>query len=199
VKSLHLCLANSQQSCSSRQCGQTTLNATGDVSIVDLRIPVVVGAGLGAFAAGMADPQVVACPINPVERPTLARARASRASTLRRQLLGIDTVTPDTETSSSIDPASRITSPVGDTGIVVGGANLLPAKVDASVEYALLSDFPSWQNLLELANSAAALLFPTYTVRGVTAASRAAVVGGQLTPQLNAALPHPARSRSTSI
>jgi hypothetical protein len=103
-------------------------------------------------------------------------------------LLGIDTVTPDTEASSSIVPGSRIDSPVGDTGIVVGGANLLPIKVDASVEYALLSDFPSWPNPFALANSGAALLFPTYTVRGLTAASRSAVLDGQLTPQLDAAL-----------
>jgi hypothetical protein len=189
---------------------QTTLNTTGDVNIVDLRIPVVIGTGLGAFAAGMAYPQVLAeLPDQPGGASSAGGPLAGSVTILpmvllgnpgrangglfarfypEAALLGIDTVTPDTEASSSIAPGRRIDSPVGDTGIVVGGANLLPIKLDASVEYALLSDFPSWPNPLALANSAAALLFPTYAVRGVTAASRAAVVDGQLTPQLDAAL-----------
>ena len=32
--------------------------------------------------------------------------------------------------------------PVGNTGIVLGGANLIPIKVDGTVEYDPLSDFP---------------------------------------------------------
>jgi hypothetical protein len=52
---------------------QTTLNTTGDVNIVDLRIPVVIGTGLGAFAAGMAYPQVLAELPNQPEQPLCHR------------------------------------------------------------------------------------------------------------------------------
>lgn len=47
----------------------------------------------------------------------------------------------------------------GDTGIVVGAANLIPIKVDGTVEYDPLSDVPAWPNPVTLANSAAALAF----------------------------------------
>ena len=77
---------------------------------------------------------------------------------------------------------------IGNTGIALGAANLIPIKVDGTVEYDPLSDFPAWPNPVSLANSGAALLFPTYILRGVTAASLTEVVDGQLTPQLNDAL-----------
>ena len=51
------------------------------------------------------------------------------------RLFGIDTVTPDTQMTSSGG------IPIGNTGLAVGGANLIPVKVDATVEYDLLSDF----------------------------------------------------------
>ncbi|TPG36579.1 hypothetical protein [Mycolicibacterium hodleri] len=94
-------------------------------------------------------------------------------------LLGIDTVTPDAEASSSSDGIG-LSIPVGNTGIVLGDANLIPVKIDGTVEYHPLSDVPAWPNPVSVANSAAALLFPTYLLRGITAASLTQVLDCQL-------------------
>jgi hypothetical protein len=183
----------------------------GDLNAVDVRVPVVLGFGLGAFAAGMAYPQVVAqLPFQPGgaqytgDSPLLGSLTILPMILLRNPgrangglfarfypeaaLLGIDTITPDTEVSSSVNPNNPINIPVGNTGIVLGGANLVPIKVDATVEYDPLSDVPAWPNPVSLANSAAALFFPTYILRGVTDASLTQVVDGQLKPQLAQAL-----------
>jgi len=183
----------------------------GDLNAVDLRVPVVVGFGLGAFAAGMAYPQVVEqlpqqpggaqytgdspllgsitiLPMILLRNPGRANGGLFARFYPEAALLGIDTVTPDTEVSSSIDPNNPFNSPIGTTGIVLGGANLVPIKVDATVEYDPLSDVPAWPNPFSLANSAAALAFPTYILRGVTAESMTEVTAGQLTPQLAEAL-----------
>jgi hypothetical protein len=183
----------------------------GDLNAVDLRVPVVVGFGLGAFAAGMAYPQVVEqlpqqpggaqytgdspllgsitiLPMILLRNPGRANGGLFARFYPEAALLGIDTVTPDTEVSSSVDPNSPFNSPIGTTGIVLGGANLVPIKVDATVEYDPLSDAPAWANPFSLANSAAALAFPTYILRGVTAESMTEVTAGQLTPQLAEAL-----------
>ncbi|CAN5503708.1 hypothetical protein BH09ACT7_BH09ACT7_44000 [soil metagenome] len=177
------------------------LLATGDINIADVRVPVVAGFGLGAFAAGMAYPQVVAeLPYQPggalytgtsplagsiTTLPLVLLGNPGRANggLFARfyplaGLAGIDTVTPD----------NLLNIPVGETGITLGGANLIPVKIDGTVEYDPLSDFPAWPNPLSLLNSGAALLFPTYILRGVTAASLTEVVDDQLTPQLAEAL-----------
>lgn len=182
----------------------------GDANAVDVRVPVVIGFGLGAFAAGMAYPQVVAdlanqpggannvgadplagsltiLPLILLRNPGRANGGLFARGYPLAGLFGIDTVTPDTEVSSSSD-GTGLNIPVGTTGIVLGAANLIPIKVDATVEYDPLSDVPAWPNPVSLANSAAALLFPTYLLRGITAASLTQVVNGQLNPQLAAAL-----------
>ena len=182
----------------------------GDTSAIDVRVPVVIGFGLGAFAAGMAYPQVVAdlenqpggaqyvgtsplagsltiLPMILLRNPGRANGGLFARFYPQAGLLGIDTVTPDTEVSSSSSPGG-LNIPVGTTGIVLGGANLIPIKIDGTVEYDPLSDFPAWPNPVSLANSAAALFFPTYILRGVNAASLTEVVTNQLTPQLAAAL-----------
>lgn len=191
--------------------------ATGlglDTDVVDVRVPVVVGFGLGAFAAGMAYPQVVAdlpnqpggaaytpptgettpllgsitiLPMILLRNPGRANGGLFARAYPLAALFGIDTVTPDTEVSSSVG-AGQIPIKIGNTGLVLGGANLIPVKVDATVEYDPLSDFPAWPNPFSLANSGAALLFPTYILRGITAAGLSEVVTDQLTPQLAAAL-----------
>ena len=183
--------------------------AVGDGDVVDVRVPVVVGFGVGAFAAGMAYPQVVAdlpnqpggkdytgtsplagsitiLPMILLRNPGRANGGLFARFYPEAALLGINTVTPDTEVSSS-STGSGLNIPVGNTGIVLGGANLIPIKVDGTVEYDPLSDFPAWPNPVALANSAAALAFPTYILRGVNAASLTAVEG-QATTQLNDAL-----------
>ena len=107
-------------------------------------------------------------------------ADCSSAST-RRGRCSASTPSPLTPKRAAAWPAAiGIDSPVGDTGIVVGGANLLLIKLDASVEYALLSDIPSWPNPVDLTNSTAAELFRRQALRVVAAASRAAVTGANL-------------------
>ncbi len=190
---------------------QAGLQLTGDINVLDARVPIVAGFGLGAFAAGMAYRQVVAdlpnqpgganytgtsplagsltiLPMVLLRNPGRANGGLFARFYPEAALLGIDTVTPDTEVSSSTNPNNTLHDPVGTTGVIIGGANLVPIKVDGTVEYDPLSDVPSWPNPISLANSAAALFFPTYILRGVTAASLTEVVDGQLTPQLAAAL-----------
>ena len=182
----------------------------GDASALDVRVPVVLGFGLGAFAAGMAYPQVVAdLPNQPgganaTNSPLLGSITILPMILLRNPgrangglfarfypqagLLGIDTVTPDTEVTNSNTGTGLFNIPVGNTGIVLGGANLIPIKVDATVEYDPLSDVPAWPNPVSIANSLAALAFPTYILRGVDEASVTQVLDGQLKPQIAAAL-----------
>lgn len=189
---------------------QGTLQATGDINVIDARVPVVAGFGIGAFAAGAAYQQVVAdlpnqpgganytgtsplagsltiLPLILLRNPGRANGGLFARFYPEAALLGIDTITPDTEVTSSTS-GGGLNTPVGTTGIVLGGANLVPIKVDGTVEYDPLSDFPAWPNPVSLANSAAALFFPTYILRGVTAASLTEVVNGQVNPQLAAAL-----------
>ena len=181
-----------------------------DLSLVDVRVPVVVGFGLGAFAAGMAYPQVVAdlanqpggannvgddpllgsltiLPMILLRNPGRANGGLFARAYPLAALFGIDTVTPDTEVTSSSD-GTGLDIPIGNTGIVLGAANLIPVKVDATAEYDPLSDVPAWPNPVSLLNSGAALVFPTYLLRGVDASSLTEVLTNQLTPQLAAAL-----------
>ena len=188
----------------------TVSGILGNASVVDVRVPVVLGFGLGAFAAGMAYPQVVAdlanqpggandvgvdpllgsltiLPMILLRNPGRANGGLFARAYPLAGLLGIDTVTPDTAVSSSSD-GTGLSIPIGTTGIVLGSANLIPIKVDATAEYDPLSDVPAWPNPVALLNSGAALLFPTYLLRGITAASLTEVLTNQLTPQLAAAL-----------
>jgi hypothetical protein len=187
----------------------TVKTVIGDGSAIDVRVPVVLGFGLGAFAAGMAYPQVVGqlanqpggadftgtsplagsltiLPMVLLRNPGRANGGLFARFYPEAGLFGVDTVTPDTAVASS-DKAGGLSIPVGSTGIVIGGANIIPIKVDATVEYDPLSDVPAWPNPVSLANSAAAALFPTYLLRGITAESLTELVDGQLKPQLAAA------------
>lgn len=140
------------------------------------RVPVVIGFGLGAFAAGLAYPAVVAeLPEQPggsesSETPLLGSVTILPMVLLRNpgrpngglfarfdpvaQLFGYTTVT------APMNPASD------GGGVVRRPARLLPIMIDATVEYDPLSDFPSWPNPVSLLNSGAALVFPTYILRG---------------------------------
>ena len=193
----------------------------GDVNVVDVRVPIVLGFGLGAFAAGMAYPQVVAdlanqpggannvgvdpllgsltiLPMILLRNPGRANGGLFARAYPLAGLFGIDTVTPDTAVSSSSD-GTGLNIPIGNTGIVLGAANLIPVKVDATVEYDPLSDVPAWPNPVSLLNSGAALLFPTYLLRGIDAASLTEVLTGQLTPQLAAALANTAAGNPLAL
>ena len=169
------------------------------LDLIDLRVPIVVGFGMGAFAAGAAYPKIVEdlqyqpggansptkatdpllgsltiLPMLLLRNPGRANGGLfARAYPLFR-LFGIDTVTPDTRVTSSGGV------PIGTTGLALGGANLIPIKVDATVQYDLLSDFAAWPNPFSVANNLMAFLLPTYILRGVDMSN--------LTPQLETQL-----------
>lgn len=184
---------------------EITESPLGDLSIVDLRVPIAVGIGLGAFATGAAYQQVVDdlpnqpggadyTGTNPILGsftilPMLLLDNPGRANggILARaypffRLFGIDTVTPDTEVQHSGG------IPLLNTGLSLGGANLIPIKIDATAEYLPMSDFAAWPNPFTMANNTAAGFFPTYILRGLTAAGLTNVVAQQLVPQLTEAL-----------
>jgi hypothetical protein len=169
------------------------------LDVVDLRVPIVVGFGMGAFAAGAAYPKIVedlqyqpggAKSRTPGDDPLLGSLTILPMLLLRNpgrangglfaraypfaRLFGIDTVTPDTHVTSSGGV------PIPGTGLSLGGANLIPIKIDATVEYDLLSDFAAWPNPFSIANNLMAFLLPTYILRGVDMSN--------LTPQLEAQL-----------
>ncbi len=187
---------------------ESTINKIlGPVSdIGDVRVIPVIGVGLGAFATGAAYQQVVDdLPNQPggadsdVTAPGLGsftvlpmvlllnpgRANGgplARAYPLFR-LFGIDTVTPETEVQSS--GGTPIIIDGKDTGLAIGGANLIPIKLDVGIQNFPASDFAAWPNPVTLANNGAALLFPTYIIRGFDEAA----VEQSLEDQLEAQLP----------
>ncbi|VEG37882.1 ATPase [Mycolicibacterium flavescens] len=155
-----------------------------DIDAVEVRVPVVLSMGLGAFSAGAAYERIVADLVNQpggdnaAEHPLLGSITILPMILLRNPgranggmfarfyplfgLAGIKTVTPETEASYSGG------IPLPGTGLSVGGANLIPIKLDATVQYDMLSDFAAWPNPFSLANNLFAGLLPTYMLRGVT-------------------------------
>lgn len=169
------------------------------LDVIDLRVPIVVGFGMGAFAAGAAYPKIVEdLQYQPggAKSPTAATDPLLGSLTILPMLLlrnpgrangglfarmypfarlfGIDTVTPETEVTSSGG------IPILNTGLALGGANLIPVKIDATVQYDFMSDFAAWPNPFSIANNLMALLLPTYILRGVDLSN--------LTPQMEAQL-----------
>ena len=173
------------------------IDAIPDQEIASVRIPIVIGSGLGAFSAGAAYRDVLAqlssqpggvdyvgdSPLlgSLTILPAILLNNAGRANggIMARfadlfAMLGIDAVTPDVAITSSGG------TPIGDTGLALGGANLVPVKIDATVEYQLMSDFAAWANPVTLLNNVVAGLLPTYMLRGVDVTGAA----GQLTSEL---------------
>jgi hypothetical protein len=176
----------------------------------DVRIVPVVGVGLGAFAAGAAYQQVVDDLANQpggensdVTAPGLGSftvlpmvlllnpGRANGGPLARAypffRLFGIDTVTPETEVSSSGGDPIKIGDV--DTGLALHGANLIPIKLDAGIQNFPASDFAAWPNPVTLANNGAALLFPTYIIRGFDEAAVESSLEDQLEHQLTGVAP----------
>jgi hypothetical protein len=187
-----------------------------NVNAVDLRVPIVVGYGLGAFAAGAAYSQVVAdlpnqpggtaytdpkpllgsftiLPMLLINNPGRANGGILARAYPLFGLAGIDTVTPDTQVQHSGG------IPIANTGLAIGGANLIPIKIDATAEYQPLSDFAAWPNPFTLANNAAAGLFPTYILRSLTTAGITEMLTDQLTPQLTEALTNTANGQPLAL
>jgi hypothetical protein len=178
-----------------------------DVDLVKVRVPIVAGFGLGAFAAGAAYDKVLAqLPFQPGgEKSTGSDPLLGSLTILPMVLLrnpgrangglfarlfplaglaGIDTVTPDTEVTHSGG------IPILNTGLSLGGANLIPIKVDATVEYDFMSDFAAWPNPFSIANSLMGAVLPTYLLRGIDTSN--------LTPQLLAQI-QAALARATNL
>lgn len=177
--------------------------------VADLRVPIVAGWGLGAFAAGAAYQQVVddlpnqpggsayTGTSNPILGsftilPMLLLDNPGRANggILARAyplfgLLGIDTVTPDTQVQSDGD---SILGDISLLGLTPGGANLIPIKIDATAEYLPMSDFAAWPNPFTMANNVAAGLFPTYILRNQSLDTLGTVLIDQALGQLETAV-----------
>jgi hypothetical protein len=174
------------------------IDAIPDQEIASVRIPIVIGTGLGAFSAGAAYRDVLAqlssqpggvdyVGENPLLGsltilPAILLNNAGRANggIMARfadifRMLGIDAVTPDVAITSSGG------TPIGDTGLALGGANLVPVKIDATVEYQLMSDFAAWANPVTLLNNVVAGLLPTYMLRGLDLTGAAGQLTGELT------------------
>ncbi|WP_231737682.1 PE-PPE domain-containing protein [Mycobacterium sp. IS-1742] len=170
--------------------------------VLKVRVPIVVGEGVGAFAAGMAYQDIVAqlpnqpggTNYNGVEaNPLLGSVTVMPMLLLRNPgrangglfarlyplagLFGIDTVTPETEVSNS----GGLQVP---GGLYVGGATLIPVKIDATLQHDWLSDVPAWPNPFSLLNTLSAVVAPTYILRGLDTALVAGAVGEQLAPQI---------------
>lgn len=155
------------------------------LDVTDVRIPIVAGIGLGAFSTGASyskilselgfqpggtkssqHPLVGGFTILPmVLLNNLGRANGGLLSRFYPlgDLLGIDLLTPET---SAVHSGGL---PLLNTGLAVGGANLVPIKIDATAEYQPFSDFAAWPNPFSLANNLlAGTVGATYILRGLT-------------------------------
>ncbi|MGV0714405.1 ATPase [Mycolicibacterium sp. XJ662] len=175
----------------------------GDVlpDAVHLRAPVSVGIGMGAFAIATGYDKVLADLANQpggvnydgldpllgsiTVLPMLLLLNPARPNggALGRfyplfDLLGIDTINPQTEVTSSGGLAQL------PFGLSLGGANVIPVLIDVGVQYHPLSDLAAWPNPFSLANNLLAGLLPTYMLRGLTLDT----VTDQLTGQVDDAL-----------
>ena len=155
-----------------------------DLSLIDVRIPIVVGYGFGAMAAGSAYQQVLddladqprlgangGGPLGSLTlMPMVLANNVGRANggMLARfyplfDLLGIDIITPDV---AATNQGTGI--PVLGTGIELGAANLVPIKMDATVQYQPFSDLAAWPNPVSLFNNLlAGTIGASYILRGV--------------------------------
>lgn len=155
-----------------------------DLNLIEVRIPIIVGSGFGAMAAGSAYQQVLddlknqprlgangGGPLGSLTLlPMILANNVGRANggMLARfyplfELLGIDLITPDVQASNA---GTGI--PILGTGIELGAANLVPIKVDATVQYQPYSDFAAWPNPFTLFNNLlAGTIGASYILRGV--------------------------------
>lgn len=170
--------------------------------VVGVRAPIVIGYGAGAFSAGQAYQQVVdqlgnqpggsgpaaadhllgsitILPLILLDNPGRANGGLFARAYPLLQLLGIDSVTRDTHVQHD---GTGI--PALGTGISLGAANLIPIKLDATVQYLPLSDFAAWPNAFSLFNNVFAGLMPTYILRGLELDDVGSIITDQLTPQL---------------
>jgi hypothetical protein len=167
---------------------QTLINGltSGLPDVIDVRVPVTIGIGMGAFAAAMSyekvleqlkfqpggsqyaglDPLLGSLTILPmvlINNPGRPDGGMFARFGPLAALFGINTVNPHTQATSD---GTGI--PVLGTGVSLGAANLLPILIDATYEYQPLSDLASWPNPFTLGNNLGAALMPTYMLRGLS-------------------------------
>jgi hypothetical protein len=159
---------------------------SGIPDVIDVRVPVTIGIGMGAFAAAMSyekvleqlkfqpggsqyaglDPLLGSLTILPmvlINNPGRPDGGMFARFGPLAALFGINTVNPHTQATSD-----GLGVPILGTGVTLGAANLLPILVDATYEYQPLSDFASWPNPFTLGNNLGAALMPTYMLRGLS-------------------------------
>lgn len=161
------------------------------LDLIGIRVPLTVGFGLGAFALGQAYDQIVQGLANGPDgvnnrganilggltiMPEVLLNNLGRANggLLARfypfgDLLGINTVTPDVNAVHSGQGLDVL-----GTGIALGASNLLPVKVDATLEYQPFSDLAAWPNPFSLLNNLIAGTEPSYLLRGISTDTLAA-------------------------
>lgn len=153
------------------------------LDVISVRIPIVIGSGFGAMAAGSAYQQVLdqlaaqprlgnggpalgSLSIMPlVLANNVGRANGGMLARFYPlfDLLGIDVISPDVKATNV---GTGI--PLLGTGIELGAANLVPIKVDATVQYQPYSDFAAWPNPFTLFNNLlAGTIGASYILRGV--------------------------------
>lgn len=169
--------------------------------LVHARITPAVGIGLGAFAVAMAYQQVVedlpnqpggsnyealtgrpnpilgsltVLPMILINNPARPDGGAAARFAPLAALFGIDTVNPHTQLTGENGV------PLGNTGLHLGGANVLPILVDVGYEYQPMGDLAAWPNPVTLTNNLAAALFPTYMLRGLQLDGLSEQLGPQL-------------------
>ncbi|MGB8405974.1 MAG: hypothetical protein WCE30_18085, partial [Mycobacterium sp.] len=167
------------------------------LDLIGIRVPITIGFGLGAFSLGQAYNQIVTNLANQpgglddkganllgslTIMPEILLNNLGRANggLLARfypvgDLLGINTITPDAQAAHSGSGLDVL-----GTGISLGAANILPVKVDATLEYQPFSDFAAWPDPFSLLNNLVAGTLPTYLLRGIST--------NTLTSQLESAL-----------
>lgn len=202
-----------------RICPPETITGSLDLDLVSLRIPMVIAFGLGALATGMAYPQVEAdLPNQP--GGTGPNAEPGSSVTIVPMLLVLNPGRNDGGVAArfaflferfGIDTATNDFDVQTD-----GNAVLVPVKVDVGLQNDPLSDFAAWPNPVTLLNNAAALVFPTYILRGsdlegvglqtlnplvanLVGNFGSAIIGEGLTVDLPGALPNIDLSREESI
>lgn len=202
-----------------RICPPETITGSLDLDLVSLRIPMVIAFGLGALATGMAYPQVEAdLPNQP--GGTGPNAEPGSSVTIVPMLLVLNPGRNDGGVAArfaflferfGIDTATNDFDVQTD-----GNAVLVPVKVDVGLQNDPLSDFAAWPNPVTLLNNVAALVFPTYILRGsdlegvglqtlnplvanLVGNFGSAIIGEGLTVDLPGALPNIDLSREESI
>lgn len=155
------------------------------LDLMDIRVPLTMGLGFGAFSIGQSYDKIVKNLANQPDGVNKKGANLLGSLTIMPEVLlnnvgranggllarfypigdlfGIKTVTPDV---AAVHSGTGLD--VLGTGLALGTANLLPVKVDATLEYQPFSDLAAWPNPFSLLNNLIAGTEPSYLLRGIS-------------------------------